>query len=623
MTEAVQEELSLAAEFPPASRADWLALVAAAIKGAPFEQVLVGRTYDSLRIEPLYDGARDAQPIAARLPGAPWQVLARVDHPDPAMANGEARHELANGATGLSLVFAGSVGSYGYGFDTAETTIARILEGIDLAAGISIELDLGSQSQDVPRRLVALTRAKGVAPAATGIRFAVDPLGAHCVCGALPAPLGEIAPRIAAIICDLANQGFTGPFAVADARVVHAAGGSEAQELAFALASATALLRVLEGNGVELEAARRMIFFRLAADADQILTIAKFRALRRLWARVEEACGVSPVPAFVSAETAWRMMTRRDPWVNMLRATMAAFSAGLGGADAITVLPFTVALGLADRFARRIARNTQLILIEEAHLAKVADPAAGSGAIEGITTELCRAAWMFFQEIEAAGGIFAALQQGLIQANVGRVRAARLAAVARRTDPLTGTSEFAHLAEVPVSVLEVAPIVSAPIDRASATFEPLPCLRLAEAYERLRDRSDRILAATGARPKVFLANLGPVAAFSARADFAANLFAGGGIEAVTNDGFAGRDAMVEAYSASGAKLACLCSSDEIYAAEAPLSARALLAAGARHIYLSGKPDAHEAILRSGGVGTFIHRGCDAVAILEAAYGLIS
>ncbi len=172
---------------------------------------------------------------------------------------------------------------------------------------------------------------------------------------------------------------------------------------------ALAYLRALEAEGAALDVARRMIFFRLSADADQFLTIAKFRALRKLWTRVEDACGLTPEPAFVSAETAWRMMARRDPHVNILRATIAAFAAALGGADAITVLPFTAALGLPDRFARRIARNTQLVLLEESHLAKVADPAAGSGALEDLTDQLCHAAWGLFRDIEAAGGIAAAL----------------------------------------------------------------------------------------------------------------------------------------------------------------------------------------------------------------------
>ena len=241
--------------------------------------------------------------------------------------------------------------------------------------------------------------------------------------GATPLPWRDIVPIFTSAIADLAGQGFRGPFAPADGRVIHDAGGSEAQELAYVLAVAVAYLRVLEASGIALDDARRMVFFRLAADADQFLTLAKFRALRKLWARVEEACGLPPGPAFVAADTAWRMMTRRDPWVNLLRTTMAVFAAGLGGANSITVLPFTAARGLPDRFARRLARNTQLILLEESNLAKVADPAAGAGGIEDLTDQLCGAAWALFQEIEAAGGAAAALEGGLIQRKVAAVRA--------------------------------------------------------------------------------------------------------------------------------------------------------------------------------------------------------
>src|SRR5262249_39055509 len=184
--------------------------------------------------------------------------------------------------------------------------------------------------------------------------------------------------------------------------------------------------------GVALGDARRMICLRLAADADQFLTTAKFRALRKLWARVEEACGLSSAPVFIAAETAWRMMTRHDPFVNMLRGTVALVAAGPGGADSIAVVPHTAAVGLPDGFARRIARNTQLILLEESNLAKVADPAAGAGGLESVTHDLCVAAWSLFQEIEKAGGAAAALAQGLIQAKVATVRAEREKAVARR-----------------------------------------------------------------------------------------------------------------------------------------------------------------------------------------------
>ena len=449
-------DLPLAAEFPPATREQWLKLVEGVLKGAPLEK-LEGKTYDRLRIDPLHARDADARPIAGRAPAAPWQVMQRMDHPDPAAANTEALHDLANGATGLALVFAGAVGCHGYGLEASEAALSRALDGVYFDAA-AIELDLSPQSKDAGQMLADLVTRHGIAPAATDIRFGFDPLGAMAASGATPLPWRDIAPIFTTVITDLARRGFRGPFAPADGRVIHNAGGSEAQELAYVLAVAIAYLRVLEASGIALDDARRMVFFRLAADANQFLTMAKFRALRKLWARVEDACGLAPEPAFISAETAWRMMTRRDPWVNLLRTTMAVFAAGLGGANSITVLPFTAALGLPDRFARRLARNTQLILLEESHLAKVTDPAAGSGGIEDLTDQLCGAAWALFQEIEVVGGAATALEQGLIQKRVAAVRVEREAAVARRKDVLTGTSEFPDLHELPVAVLDVPPI---------------------------------------------------------------------------------------------------------------------------------------------------------------------
>ena len=272
---------------------------------------------------------------------------------------------------------------------------------------------------------------------------------------------------------------------MADGRIIHNAGGSEAQELSFVIASAVEYLRALETSGLPLDTARDMIYFRLSADADEFLTIAKFRALRKLWARIEEACALAPKPAYVAAETAWRMMTRRDPYVNMLRTTIAITAAGVGSADSIVALPHTAALGLPDAFARRIVRNTQLILLEESNLARVADPAAGSGAIEDLTQKLCSAAWTMFQEIENAGGAWAALEARLIQTKVAAVRTERQQAVARRKDALTGTSDYPNLDEAPATVLGVAPVTPPKEAATKLTTDALPRIRLAEPFEAL------------------------------------------------------------------------------------------------------------------------------------------
>jgi methylmalonyl-CoA mutase len=607
--------LSLAADFPAASREDWLELVSAVLKGAPFERKLVSKTYDGLAIEPLYSRDAAARPITGRTPGMPWQVMARIEHPDPAAANRQALYDLENGATGLSLVFAGSIGAYGFGIENSEAAVARVLQDVRLDASILLDLQVDGQPEIVAAALSDVLKKRGTAPEAVDVRFGFDLLGISAT-GRRAPPWDEHGARFAAQISALAGQGYKGPFAVADGRAIHNAGGSEAQELAFALSVALAYLRVLEAGGVALENARRMIYFRLAADADQFMTTAKFRALRKLWARIEEACGLSPHPIFVAAETAWRMMTKRDPYVNMLRSTMAVVAAGLGGADAITVLPHTAAIGLPDGSARRIARNTQLILLEESNLAKVADPAAGSGGFESLTNQLCVAAWSLFQEIERTGGAADAIDEGLIQDRVAAVRAEREKAIAQRKDALTGTSAFPDIAEAPAAVLDVAPSLCP-----AASGTALPCLRLAEPFEALRDAADRA-AGLGARPKIFLANLGPLAEFTARATYAKNFFEAGGIEAVTSDGFASRDEMAAAFKASGAALACLCSSDDIYAGEAEAAAKTLRAAGAKRIYLAGRPGDREAALAAAGIGGFIYVGCDMVAMLKAAHGVL-
>ena len=619
------DDLPLAAEFPSATRDDWRKLAESVLKGAPLEK-LTGKTYDGLRIEPIYERARDATAIPARpaaSPAAsPWQIMQRVDHPDAAAANAQALHDLENGATGLTLVFAGANAARGYGLPPTKEALARALDGVYLDAGIGIELEIGLQSRDMGQHVADLLAAHKVSPANVDIRFGLDPIGGNAVRGGSPGSWDSTAKVFGEKIATLSKLGFRGPFAPADGRVIHDAGGSEAQELAYVLAVGVAYLRALEAAGIPLEDAQRMIYVRLAADADQFLTMAKFRAMRLLWARIEQSCGLTPRPLFIVADTAWRMLTQRDSDVNMLRATIAAFSAGLGGANSINVLPHTLALGLPDAFARRIARNTQLVLLEESNLAKVSDPAAGAGGIEMLTKQLCDAAWTQFQEIEKAGGAFAALEQSIIQAKVAAVRAARDVNIAKRKDVLTGASEFPNLHEKVPDVLEAKPVVLPPAGAPAITFPPLAPIRLAMAFEALRDSSDRILKTTGARPKIFLANLGTPADFTARATFAKSFFEAGGIEAIDTAGATDPAELAKAFQASGATLACLCSSDKVYAAQAGAAAQALQAAGAKHIYLAGRPGELEAALRAAGVGDFVFAGGDALATLKAAYAKI-
>jgi len=474
------DRLPLAAEFPPATYEQWRKLVDRALKGAAFAQRLQSRSADGLTIEPLYARAAGAVPVAGRPPGARWRVVARIDHPDPHASNAEALHELDNGATGLALVPAGAIGAHGYGLALSPDALERAIAGIHLDAGITIDLEFTPHAPGLAASLAATVRRQGLEPGAVDIRFGLDPLGVLALHGRLPASWADLAPHVASVAADLFAQGFRGPFATADGRVVHDAGGTEAQELAFVLATAVDYLRAFEAGRIALDAARRMIAFRLTADADQFMTVAKFRALRRLWARVEQSCGLAPEPIAVAGETAWRTLTRDDPYVNILRATIAVFSAGVGGADAIAVLPFTAARGLPDRFARRIARNLQLVLLDEAGITRVADPTAGSGASEDLAGKLAQAAWSLFQEIEAAGGCAAALGQGLIQGKVAAARCERERALSNKSDTLIGANEFPDVANV--TVLDV-PRVTLPELPGVATCNALVPVRLAAPFE--------------------------------------------------------------------------------------------------------------------------------------------
>ncbi|NUO41746.1 MAG: methylmalonyl-CoA mutase small subunit [Streptomyces sp.] len=592
MTVLPDDGLALAAEFPDATHEQWQHLVAGVLRKSgkevsdtAAEDALATVLEDGLGARPLYT-ARDAAPDPG-LPGfAPfvrggraagntvdgWDVRQRH-----AAADGQAvLTDLENGVTSVWLPL-----GEGSGIQVSE--LGRVLDGVylDLAP---VVLDAGAETEAAALELFKVYEERGVAPDAVRGNLGADPLGFEARTGRSY----DLAPVLKLVGRHPGLRALT-----VDALPYHEAGGSAAQELGASLATGVAYLRALTEAGFSAEQACAQLEFRYAATADQFLTIAKLRAARRLWARVAEVCGVPKAGAQVQhAVTSPVMMTRRDPWVNMLRATIATLAAGAGGADAVTVLPFDQELGLPDAFARRIARNTSTVLIEESHLARVIDPAGGSWYVERLTDELAHAGWEFFRTIERDGGQAAVLRSGRLRTDLATTWAERSKKLAKRREPITGVSEFPHLAEKPV-VREPAP-------------EPLtgglPRVRRDEAYEELRARSDAHLSATGGRPRVFLAALGPAAAHTARLTFAANLFQAGGIEAVTEGTFAD----------SGATEVCLCSSDALYAEQAEDTARELRAAGATHVSLAGRPAEYA------GVDSYVFAGCDAVSVLTDA-----
>ncbi|MFF4645173.1 methylmalonyl-CoA mutase family protein [Streptomyces sp. NPDC001389] len=614
MTVLPDDGLSLAAEFPDATHEQWQRLVEGVLRksgkevsGEAAEAALSTTLEDGLTTRPLYTApsGADARADSTGFPGfAPfvrggtpdgtstsgWDVRQRIAGSDPVRVNEAALADLENGTTSLWL----TVGRAG----VPVAGLGRALDGVylDLAP---VALDAGAEAAEAARALLALYTERGVAPEAARAALGIDPLGHEARTGEAQdtTPAVELAREAAA--------SWPGVRALAvDALPYHEAGGSAAEELGLSLATGVAYLRTLTEGGLGTEAAFGQLEFRYAATADQFLTIAKLRAARRLWARVAEACGVPEAGAQRQhAVTSPVMMTRRDPWVNMLRTTVASMAAGVGGADSVTVLPFDGELGLPDAFARRIARNTSTILLEESHLARVIDPAGGSYYVEQLTDELAHAAWEFFQTVERAGGLPAALRSGLVAERLAGTWAARSKKLATRREPITGVSEFPLLSEKPV-VREAAP---------PAPGGGLPRVRRDEAYEALRARSDAHLESTGARPRVFLAALGPAAAHTARATFASNLFQAGGIEPVHDPVSVDAATAAEAYAASGADgVAVLCSSDALYEEQAEAVAAALRAAGASTVFLAGRPGTS-----AGAVDEYVFAGCDAVAVLSS------
>ncbi len=420
------EDLLGRADFPAMDRTKWLALAGKALAGKAlagktFEDALVSTTDDGIRIQPIMERDADALPLPRKNPDTRWTIVQRADDPDPVRANLQAREDVEQGATGLSLVFEGAPNAFGYGLPSSPEALETVLDGIPLHLA-SIRIDVHPSSRAMADWMVAYLTKRRADPSKLSLSFGIDPAAIFAGTGQLRVSIEALQASMPQSLAHFFTMGIPLLLLEADGRVFHNAGATEAQELGIMLASSVAHLRLFQEARQALVYAAPHIGFAVSVDQDQFLSMAKIRALRKLWARVQDACSIPISSATIHAETSYRMMTLMDPETNILRSTIAAFAAVSGGADTLSILPHTVAHGLPDAFARRIARNTQLVLAEESHLDFVADPACGSGGIERLTADLCEAAWKEFQTIEAEGGILVTLAGGHIQ---NRVLAAR------------------------------------------------------------------------------------------------------------------------------------------------------------------------------------------------------
>ncbi|OBK25478.1 methylmalonyl-CoA mutase small subunit [Mycobacterium asiaticum] len=543
------------------------------------EERLETPTYDGFVIRPLYT-AFDELPEPP-LPGhwpfvrggdatrdvkSGWKVVEAFPTPgiDPAEANAVLLGALGEGVSGLLL----RVGESGL----APERIEALLEGVYLSMAPVI-LDAGADYVAAADAMLALVDAVEDDQRATvSVDLGADPLTATF--SDRSAPTVEDVVTVAKRAADA--QGVRA--VTVDGPAFHNLGATAAWELGATIAAAVTYLRVLTESGMTVEQALKQISFRLAADDDQFMTLAKMRAVRQLWARVAEVAGdPDGGAAVVHAETSLPMMTQRDPWVNMLRCTLAAFGAGVGGADTVLVYAFDVSIpggwpGTATSFARRIARNTQLLLLEESHVGRVLDPAGGSWFVEDLTKQLAEQAWQHFQSIEAHGGFIEA--HDYLAAKIGELATKRADDIAHRRIAITGVNEFPNLGE-------------APLPQGDSLQRAGHVLRYAAEFEALRDRSDVYLDQHGKRPQVLLLPLGPLAEHNIRTTFASNLLASGGIEAI-NPGTVDADSVAEAVrNAESPIVAVICGTDKRYPDEVAGVVQAARAAGIERLYLAG------------------------------------
>jgi methylmalonyl-CoA mutase len=488
------DDLVLAADFPAASREQWLALVAKVVgvdDPADAERELTTRLFADVETMPLYVGPLAADP---GLPGqgsfvrgrttrgslGGWDVRVRHDHPVPQVAHEHILEDLEGGATSLWLVLGDGAMS--------PDALAQVLDEVYLDL-ITVSLDGGADFGLAAERFLQVVRDRSLDAKPLAIRLGADPIGFEAATGK-PADLDEAVALAAWAARNLPNSRAL----TVDALPVHLAGADDAQELGYSLAAGVEYLRAMQAAGVDSYQAFDQIEFRYAATADQFLTIAKLRAARQVWSTVAQSCGVNG-PAGGQLQHAVgspAMLTQRDPWNNILRGTLAGFAAGVGGADAITIAPFDAAIGYSDRLARRIARNTHALLVEESNVARTIDPAGGSWYVEQLTHDVAARAWDVFQTIERSGGALASLRSGAISELVESARNRRLDELSHREATITGVTEYPLAGEV---VLDREP-------RANAESTGLPHLRWAQRYEAARDRSDRYAVENGEPPTV-------------------------------------------------------------------------------------------------------------------------
>ena len=692
-------------EFSGSTYEQWRKEAEATLKGAPFEKKLISKTYEGIDLQPIYNKEDVANlKFAGTFPGFtpylrsdevlgyrvnPWEICQKLNYATPKEFNSAARHDLERGLTALNIWLdhatrdgkdpeqakVGEVGAGGLSIATLQD-LAEALQGIDLTA-CPLFVRSGASALPFGALLFALARKRGYSCKDLLGCIEMDPIGVLFHEGTLPQSL-ESAYREMAVLTAWAKKNAPKLQTICvHSRATHESGANAVQELAFSIAKGVEYLRELGNRGLGVDDVAPRMRFSFTVGSNFFMEIAKLRAARLLWARIVKAFGGSEESQCMTLHVRTGLFNKTvcDPYVNMLRTTAEAFSAVLGGVDSLHVGPFDDAVRLTDDFSRRIARNTQIILKQEAQLARVIDPSGGSWYVESLTDQLARKSWALFQEVEKQGGLFKSLEAGFPQAEIAKVAKQRLANTASRRDVIVGTNMYPNVGEKQLEPRQVdyqkiyakrSKAINdfrtsdsnfddtAVLDKLSALLEskgeklvdacidailsgatlgeitrtlrsgdaqspvitPLKAFRLAEPFEKLRKNSDDHLAKTGARAKVFLANFGPIKQHKARADFSSTFVQVGGFDVVNPKGFATAEEAAKAAVESGAPVAVICSTDDTYPEIVPAFTKAAKAAKPGLIVLvAGYPAEQIESFKAAGVDDFIHIRANCLDVL--------
>jgi methylmalonyl-CoA mutase len=689
----LNEENRLFREFPVPSYQEWRQAAEKTLKSVSFEEKLLSKTYEGISLQPMYR-QEDIVGIShlSSLPGTapyvrgaralgyqegPWEVCQELVYSTPLEFNQAAKKDLDRGLTMLNLVVdhasalgqdpdqsaPENVGKEGVSICSLQD-LNKALEGIDLEQ-TPVLIQAGCVGLPIYCMVVAHVQQEGMDVRKLRGCVGMDPLGTLVIEGTIPFSLQKAYDLMANFTLWAKKETPELKTILIKGDPYHCAGGNAIQELAFALASGVEYVREMQERGLSIEEIAPRMLFSFSIGSNFFMEIAKLRAGRLLWSKIIDAFGGNEEAQkmTIHARTSFWTKTVYDPYVNMLRGTAEAFAAIIGGVDSLHVSPFDEMVRHADEFSRRIARNTQIILKNEAHLSKVADPAGGSWYIESLTDSLAKQAWEQFQLIEEKGGMLKALESIYVQEKIKEIADKRFMNIGRRKDKFVGTNMYPNLSEEKLSEREVdrnfvyksrCALVSSyrklrdgiinetllnrlrttkeeivetsmqaihegitlgewvqavsESDEVPPSIQALQLHRGAEYFEALRKKAEIYKEKSGSYPKVFLANMGPISEHKARADFAKGFFEVGGFEVISNNGFETVDHAVQSVLESGASIVVICSSDAVYPELVPRLARELKQENPKiTLFVAGLPNLELAeLFKQAGVDEFVH-----------------